>query len=233
MILAIETATEAGSVALLDGPEPVAERALPPGRRQASSLLAAIDELWGDAGSRLEEVETIALSIGPGSFTGLRVGLATALGLAFGQAVAIAPVPTLAALALRAGDRPRIAPLLDARKRQVYAGLYAPGAEPLLPDRLADPDDWIEELRGRGPVCLLGPGADLYRERIAAALGGGAEFLPESQGRPSAASVGRLGCEIARRGAALPPEKASLRYLREPDAERPAAAGQARGEAIC
>ena len=232
MILALETATEAGGVALLDGSDPIAECATGPGPPQAGSLLRAIDELLAESGLALEQVDLIALSVGPGSFTGLRVGLATALGLSFGQPLKIAPVSTLAALSLHAGNRLRIAPVLDARKSQIYAGLYARDAVPVFPDRLADPDEWAESLRGSGRVHLLGSGADLYRERFAAALGADAEFLPESRGRPRAVSVGRLGGRIARRGAALLPEQVRLRYLRAADAKLPDAAGQARGEAI-
>ena len=232
MILALETAAEGGDVALLDGPEPIAERAIEPGQPQAGSLLVAIDSVLAETSRGLDQVDLIALSVGPGSFTGLRVGLSTALGLAFEKPLRIAPVSTLAALSLQAGERPRIAPVLDARKRQVYAGLYAPDAAALLSDRLADPGEWAESLRGRGRVHLLGSGAELYRERITAALGSDAEFLPESLGRPRAASVGRLGHEIARRGGALPPEQVRLRYLRTADAKLPGAAGQARGEAI-
>jgi tRNA threonylcarbamoyladenosine biosynthesis protein TsaB len=228
LVLALETAVERGSVALLQGETLLGEREVGAGGQgQAASLLVELDALLREHARALDEVGLIALSIGPGSFTGLRVGLATALGLAFGTELRIAPVPTLAALSLRAGDAPLCAPLLDARKGQVYAGLYAPGARELLPDRVCDPDEWVAALPGEGAIHFLGPGAQLYRETFARALGSRAVWLPAETGRPRAASVGRLGARIA----ALPADQIELRYLRAPDAKLPSA-GHVSGEPI-
>src|SRR3989338_4556744 len=119
LILALETAVERGGVALLDDEIVLGERELGLGRGQAAEVLVQLDVLLRETERALDEVDLIALSAGPGSFTGLRVGLATALGLAFGTGLRIAPVSTLAALALHAGDAPCSAPLLDARKGQV------------------------------------------------------------------------------------------------------------------
>jgi tRNA threonylcarbamoyladenosine biosynthesis protein TsaB len=219
LLLAIETATEVGGLALLERGELLADRSVGPARQHAASLLPSLDELLQSCGRRLEEVETIALSIGPGSFTGLRVGLATALGLCFGTERRIVPVPTLAALSLHAGPAPRIAPLLDARRGQVYAGTYGPDAAPLEEDRLVEPRPWLETLRGLGPVHFLGSGAVLYAESIRAALGEEARILPPELGLPRSATVARLGARLARERAAIPPEDVRLRYLRRSDAE--------------
>jgi tRNA threonylcarbamoyladenosine biosynthesis protein TsaB len=154
MILALQTATESGGVALLEGGRVLGERDLGPEEPHAGSLLVALDGLLRQASRRLEEVELIALSIGPGSFTGLRIGLATALGLCFGTSRRIVPVPTLAALSLQAGNVHRIVPLLDARKKQVYTGLYGSGGVSIREDRVCNPEVWFEELRGQGSLCL-------------------------------------------------------------------------------
>ncbi len=219
MILALETATEFGGVALLEGTDLIAERELEPGQHHARSLLAELDQLLKRAGRRLDEVDWIALSIGPGSFTGLRIGLASALGLCFGTARKIVPVPTLAALSLHAGAAPRIVPVLDARRNQIYTGLYAPGAVEMRADRVCDPRPWFVSLAGEGPLQLLGPGAQLYRELALEILSATACVLAPEQGQPRASSVGRLALRLAREGALCAPEAVELRYLRRAEAE--------------
>lgn len=215
MLLAIETATDLGSVALLDDERVIAERALGVARHHTASLLPALDGLLRERGTSIDEIASIALSIGPGSFTGLRVGLATALGLCFGTEREIVPVPTLAALSLQAGGRDRISPLLDARKGQVYAGAYGPRAQVLVPDRVTDPGPWLEALRGSGPVALLGAGAELFADVIREVLGPDAVLLGPDAGRPRASTIGRLALELP----SVPAAEVRLRYLRPPEAE--------------
>jgi tRNA threonylcarbamoyladenosine biosynthesis protein TsaB len=224
LLLALETATEVGSVALFDGADLAAELEFGAARHHAASVLGAIERVLEDTSRRLDDVERIALSIGPGSFTGLRVGLATALGLCFDTDRLIWPVPTLAALALRAGDTPLAAPLLDARRGQVYAGLYAVGGVELESDRVTDPLPWLHHLAQRpetsaGGLTLLGPGARLYRNEIATELGDRARVLPPELGTPRASCVGRWAIAASRE---VPPGEIRLRYLRPSDAEVPA-----------
>lgn len=229
MILAIETAGERGGVALLEGEELLGERVIgEAGPQHTAELLPAVDALFAETGRVLAQVECIALSVGPGSFTGLRIGLATALGLCFGTSRRVVPVPTLAALSLGAGEVEPIVPMLDARKGQVYAGVYGPGGTLRQEDRVADPLPWFEELAARpgsGEISLLGSGAWLYRNEIETVLGARARLLPVEAGQPRAASVARLGARLAAGGAALPPEQVELRYLRRSEAEEKRAAG--------
>ena len=231
MILALETATEVGGIALLEGERVLAERVIGPERPHAGALLSALDELLHECELPLDEVDRIALSIGPGSFTSLRIGLATALGLCFGTERQIVPVPTLAALSLRAGRVERIVPVLDARRGQVYTGLYGPGGVCLEPDQVCDPLPWLEGL-GPGPLHLLGPGVSLYKEEIVSILGDRAQLLPAEQGWPRASCVGVLGAQLERLGASLTPEKVELRYLRKADAEERGGSRQASGKPI-
>ncbi len=219
MILAIETATEHAGLALLEDSSVLAERDLARERQHARSLLTELDLLLAACGRRLEDVKLIALSIGPGSFTGLRIGLATALGLCFGTARKIIPVPTLAALSLHAGETPKIVPLLDARRQQVYTGLYGPQGVSLREDRVCDPRPWFEALRDEGPLSLLGPAAQLYRKAAVEILGDAVHIHEASLGRPRAASVGRLSLRLLQEGAACTPEAVELRYLRRAEAE--------------
>jgi tRNA threonylcarbamoyladenosine biosynthesis protein TsaB len=219
MLLALETSAERGGVALFEDGTLVGEADVAEHERHAASLLSCLDALLGRVGRKLGEVERIALAIGPGSFTGLRIGLATALGLAFGTDRKLVPVPTLAALALQAEANGWIAPLVDARRGEVYAGLYDANANPLLPDACASVSDFLAALPDREPIALLGSGAQLHRAELTAALGGRARFLPLAAGVLRARSVGVLGHRLALAGADLPPERVELRYLRRAEAE--------------
>ncbi len=223
MLLALETSAERGGVALLAGDALLGEEDVAEGERHAASLLVCLDRLLARVGRRHAEIERIALAIGPGSFTGLRIGLATALGLAFGTDRQLVPVPTLAALALQAEGAGRVAPLLDARRGEVYAGLYdVGGAEPreVLADRCCALPDWLASLpRSDAPLALLGSGVGPHRSELEAALGARARFLPEAAGVLRARTVGRLGLRLAANGMSCAPEAVELRYLRRAEAE--------------
>ena len=219
MLLAIETATEVGGIALLEHGALRGEITLGEADSYNAALMPAIDQALRACGCTLDAVSVIALSVGPGSFTGLRIGLATTLGLCFGTDRRVVPVPTLAALSLRAWGAPRIAPLLDARKGQIYAGLYGPGGEPLAEDRVTDPLPWLESLKQQGPISFLGPGALLYRNEIETVLGSQAELLVGPETWPRPATVGWLGERLRKGGAARAPAEVELRYLRPAEAE--------------
>jgi len=232
-IIALEAATEAGSVALLENSHLLAERSFGESQRSASALLVALDELLERSDRRLEDFGLIALSIGPGSFTGLRVGLAMALGLCFDSERRIVPVPTLAALSTHAGETERIVPMLDARRGEVYAGVYGPAGRPLADERVCDPREWIPTLAAEGgPLTFVGSGALRYAETIETALGDRARILGHEQARPRAASVGSLGARLASLGASLSAAKVELRYLRRPAAEEARRAGHPSAEPI-
>lgn len=219
MLLALETSAERGGVALFDGESLVGEADVGADERHAASLLVCLDELLARVSRKLDEVDKIALAIGPGSFTGLRIGLATALGLAFDTPRRLVPVPTLAALSLQAEGESLVAPLVDARRGEVYAGLYDGDANPLLPDACTPLADWLPRLPARAPIVFLGSGAELQRQKLAAELGPRARFLPVERGVLRARTVGVLGHRLARAGADLPPEAVELRYLRRAEAE--------------
>lgn len=228
MIVALETSSEVGGVALVEDQRVIAERVLGAREHAARELLPALDDVLRERGRTLGDVRAIAVSIGPGSFTGLRIGLATALGLCFGTPLRIVPVPTLAALALRAelpADAAEpVAALLDARKGQVYAGLYSARGDALAEDRVCDPLPFLQSLLQAERVALIGPGAQLYRNEIEAVLGRRARIVDAERGWPSAGSVGLLGERLAEAGLLLPAGEVQLRYLRASQAEVEAAA---------
>src|SRR2546428_11980959 len=124
-VLAVEASTLAGGAALLDGEVVVGEYALDVGATHSERLMGAIDRFLTDAGWTVRDLEGLAVSVGPGSFTGLRIGLSTVKGLALALSIPIVAVPTLDAMAapLPFAALP-VCPVLDARKREVYASLY-------------------------------------------------------------------------------------------------------------
>jgi tRNA threonylcarbamoyladenosine biosynthesis protein TsaB len=232
MLLALETSAERGSIALFDGERLIGDAWLDAGERHAASLLVCLDRLLSRHERALAEVDRIALAIGPGSFTGLRIGLATALGLAFGTDRLLVPVPTLAALATQADVRGLIAPILDARRGEVYAGLYHADGREVVPDSCSSVSAFLARLPAGEAIALLGGGVELHRAEIEARLGGSVVFLPVAAGCLRASSVGRLGLRLEAAGHALAPERVELRYLRRAEAESRRLALHAHGEPI-
>ena len=218
LLLAVESATPRTRVALLRGGTLVCERACEPGAPTAEVLLPAIDAALDEAHARLTDVASFGISIGPGSFTGLRIGLATVKGLAFGTDCTAVPVPTLAALALAApeGPGPAVA-MLDARRGEVYAASYQPGSsrEDRVPCSVYGP----EALAGLlPPVCrLVGEGALVCGEALQALLGPEVRLFPNVE--PRAAHVGQLAFAALAGGAGCDPAELAPRYLRRAQAE--------------
>ena len=126
-----------------------------------------------------------------------------------------------------------IVPMLDARRGEVYSGLYAPHGNQLQEDRVTDPGSWVRSLTDTGDrLHFLGSGALRYAELIEAAHGDRACILSADQARPRAASVGVLGARLAEAGGSLPAPEVELRYLRRPQAEVSRSAGHSPAEPI-
>jgi tRNA threonylcarbamoyladenosine biosynthesis protein TsaB len=219
VILAIESATSRISVALLRGERVLRELASEDGRPPSERLLPALDALLRAEGVRLDAVEAFAVSIGPGSFTGLRVGIATAKGLAFASGRAVAAVPTLDALALPAlGGGAPVAAILDARRGEVYAALFGPGGERLAPDAVLAPEALAERLP-EGTRLVVGEGGGPAAEAIARSLGSRVRVLPAPHGVAGAGAVGVLGARALARGEGLAAAALAPRYVRRAEAE--------------
>jgi tRNA threonylcarbamoyladenosine biosynthesis protein TsaB len=222
LLLAVETSCGTPSVALLRGEELLAEEQAAAGRSGAESLLPCVDAVLRRAGVALEAVESFAISIGPGSFTGLRIGVATLKGLAFGTGLPIAPVPTLAVLARAApGARDPVVALVDARRGELYAAAYrleGEGREP-VPCEPAEGVYTPEQLAPRlPPACLLvGEGVALCGERIRALARSDVRLGPAAE--PHARDVGILGARRIARGEAVDAAALVPRYVRRAEAE--------------
>ena len=213
-VLAVETSTLAGGAALLDGGLVVGEYTLDISLTHSERLMGTIDRLLTDAGWTVRDLEGLAVSVGPGSFTGLRIGLSTVKGLALALTIPIAAVPTLDAMAtlLPFAALP-VCPVLDARKREVYASLYRwDGADmrrewnylALAPADLARRLD--------EPVIVLGDAADQVDSPHARRI------RPPRRG-PSPAAVGFLGHWRLAVGDTIAPADLVPIYLRPSEAE--------------
>lgn len=227
LLLAVESATSTLSVALFRGEQVLALRAPTAGGHHAESLLPLIDELLAEAGVQEREVQAFAVSIGPGSFTSLRVGLATVKGLVFRSERLTVAVPTLEALAFthaaaaaESGPGLPCAALLDARRGEVYAAVFDLEAErprEIVPAGLFAPADLAAVLPTR--CVLVGEGAPFIASELRRRVGGGISAPSNANGPPSAAAVGVLGARALSRGETDSAADLAPRYVRRAEAE--------------
>jgi tRNA threonylcarbamoyladenosine biosynthesis protein TsaB len=217
IVVGLDTATAATVAGVLDGAGAVTEvRDDPePGARPAHAgrLLGAAEAALERAGVGWEQVERLAVGVGPGSFTGLRIGIATARALAQARGLPVVGVSSLEALARGAGETGVIVAVLDARRGEAFAAAWHDGAPALAPAAVA-PEALAERVAGLpGTPLAVGDGAIRFRGPLEAA---GARVPPDEEGvhRLRAEHVCRLGAQgtPTHRDALLPD------YLREPDA---------------
>ncbi len=223
LLLAIETATRVCSVALARGGEVLHVRANSDARLHSERLLPMIDALLGEAGVKLADVEAFAISIGPGSFTGLRIGLATVKAFALADGRPVAPVSTLAALCASADDGRRTGPvaaLLDARRGAYYAACVSRAGlarGDVLADCVLTPRDLATKLPN-GAHVVVGEGAREGAEQLAALRPDLALLTLHDLGA-NAASVARLGAQLLAEGAGRDAAELVPVYLRRAEAE--------------
>jgi tRNA threonylcarbamoyladenosine biosynthesis protein TsaB len=223
VILALETATLCGSVALVSRTGCLAEFSLQSGETHSRRILAGIDWLLKETGIDWQTVDAIAVSQGPGSFTGLRIGLATAKGLALAGAAKLIGIGTLDGLAaqLFAAGEILICPVLDARKKEVYSGFYKCDDQG-IPRRqgqylVISPEQLCQRITE--PVVLLGDGAAVYRDLFNEKLGNYLRTAPAGLFFPRAATIGLLALEKWQQGEFLDPAGAEPIYIRLSEAE--------------
>ncbi|MDG2521491.1 tRNA (adenosine(37)-N6)-threonylcarbamoyltransferase complex dimerization subunit type 1 TsaB [Caulobacter segnis] len=208
MVLAIDTCLAASSAAVIDGDRTLASRTEPMMRGHQEALGGVVRETMAQAGVAFADLDRIAVTVGPGSFTGLRVGLAFAKGLATALNIPCIGIGTLDALA-EGRDGPRIA-AIDAKKDQIYwrafdgKGLVDPAAQPA-----SEAAEIAKGLFGGSPPLLIGSGSALLIEHFP-----GAEIVDRPLADPAA---------VARLGAQADPETAppAPLYLRPPYATLP------------
>jgi tRNA threonylcarbamoyladenosine biosynthesis protein TsaB len=219
-LLTIDTSTTVCSVALSCGEEIVAEYLISQGRTLTSRLLDCVDVVLKGAGLTVDELDGFGVAFGPGSFTGLRVGIATAKGLAMAAGKSIAGFSSLAMLAMNLPwAMYPVCPMFDARKNEVYTGLYACGSEAVLlaADQVVAPSLFLETLSG--PIIFVGEGAVRYRELIEAVMGERAIFAPASANSPRASAGALLAARAFALGEAVSAAQLLPVYIRRSEAE--------------
>jgi len=225
-VLAVDTSGPSVGVALLEGGRLLFECALTHKRTHSVWLMPAVEQALRQTERRMEDIDLFAAVVGPGSFTGVRIGVTTIKSFAQAMGKPCIGVNALEALAVGAGDfAGAVCPLLDARAGQVYAAAFGPGLPPhrLLPDAALPLPDFLEQAAGLAmPLLFTGDGAPTYAEAITERFGNAARIAPPhlSGLRAGAAAV------LARETASSAVSYNAMRplYLRAPQAERERAA---------
>ncbi len=232
LILGIETSTLTGSIALVEAPlskdaprgreKILGETTLSTPETHSARLMPTIDRLLRETSLTIHQVQGIALGLGPGSFTGLRIAVSTVKGLAYSLRVPVVGVPTLDALAynLRYAST-LVCPVLDARKKEVYAALFRGNGEGQL-EKISK--DWVlspEDLCSRIPekTVFLGNGIEVYGTLFKEKLGPRAVFVPPELSLPRAANVVRLSLTGFKEGQTLNVFSFTPIYIRRSEAE--------------
>jgi tRNA threonylcarbamoyladenosine biosynthesis protein TsaB len=235
IILGFETSTPAGSVAIVEDRHLLGERRWKTGKGHAERLIQEVDHLLKELSIPIKAVDGYAVTVGPGSFTGLRVSLATVKGLAMAMERPVVPVSTLEALArnvpasLHPAHPPaaaglqvgQVCPLLDAGREEVYAALFRRDGKDdwtrLLPDQIISAGDLLKQLSR--PTLFIGEGAARYETAIRRAMGKDSVFAAPEMMEPSAATVAGIGLSRLLRGETAQAKEVVPVYLRRPDAQ--------------
>jgi tRNA threonylcarbamoyladenosine biosynthesis protein TsaB len=199
-VLAIETSLASGTIAALDGDRLLAQSPLDPDQRTAQSFAPAIVAQLVAVGWRPQDIELLAVTIGPGSFTGLRIGITAAKTLAYAVGAKVIGVNTLLAIASQSPNEIQdLHAVIDAQRQQLFVGRFQrrilnlphrpsfPSLVSVHDPQIIDQEDWLRSLAA--PQAVTGPGLARLRSRMP----NGIVVVGESAWRPQAATVGRLG----------------------------------------
>lgn len=220
-LLMVDTSSFTGSVALIEGEKVLGEILLNVRATHSERLLGTIDRLLQDVDIGLAEVAAFGAVAGPGSFTGLRIGVATVKGLAMAMNKPLTSVTSLEALAMNAPHcRMPVCCLIDARKKEVYAGLYEwQGGLPsaIRPPAVMPPEQLLASLDNE--VLFIGDGVEVYRNFILHQMREHAHFAPGGLNQVRASQAAFLASERLARQGAVTIENFLPVYLRPSDAE--------------
>ena len=213
-VLAIDTALEACSAAVLDTDGKTVNESLPMIRGHAEALMPLIERVMRKAATTFAALDRIAVTTGPGSFTGLRVGISAARGIALASGKPAYGLTTLAAYAaphVAEDDRSTIVVAIDARHQNVYLQVFGPGARTLVAPRIASIADAVHAASGER-VRIIGTGADMLMAAWPADRP--APTKVENRRAPDVVWVGRMAMAVDE-----PPGPPKPLYLRAPDAQ--------------
>jgi len=196
-ILAIDTSTATCTVGLVDGSDLVVESVDQSGQTHARHIMVMLDEMLSQAKMSLEEVDGFGVITGPGTFTGLRIGISMVQGLAYALSKPLAGITSLDALAAQAKtELAHICPMVDARRQEVYYGFYelrTQGLRQTTPPQVGSPAALLEQIQE--PCYFIGTGARMYRQLITDTLRTGASFSAVDMDRIRSAVIARLARE--------------------------------------
>ena len=223
-ILAIESSSLVASVAIVEDGVTLAEYTANFKMTHSQTLLPMIDSMVGLFGIDLATIDAIAVSGGPGSFTGLRIGSATAKGLGLALNKPLIHVPTVDGTAYNLyGAKGLICPIMDARRNQVYTGIYRfeQEFEVVMEQDAMDIAELIEKLNSMGErVIFLGDGVPVHENKIRELMTVPFDFAPAHMNRQRAASIATLGAVYFAEGKIQTAEEHGPDYLRKSQAER-------------
>ncbi len=220
-ILAVDTATTTCSIAVVDGDTPLSELTLTRDQTHSKHIMEMIDFVLGISGLTVSDIDGFAVTKGPGSFTGLRIGISTVKGLAFASDKPIVGVSTLDALAFQFYLSPYlICPFLDARKGEVYFSRYRSVNGILkneIKHQVLPPESAVSDIKE--PTLFVGNGAIIYRNIIQDQVGKFAHFARMSDNIVKAASVALLSMDRFNKGTTDDISTFIPCYIRKSDAE--------------
>ncbi|MFO7866509.1 MAG: tRNA (adenosine(37)-N6)-threonylcarbamoyltransferase complex dimerization subunit type 1 TsaB [Candidatus Aminicenantes bacterium] len=222
LLLSVDTCDSAGSAAVMENTRLLGEINIESPLTHSERLMAAVDFLLRELDLDLSRIDGYALASGPGSFTGIRIGMSTVKALSYSFSKPIAPVSRLHALAFKLnGSGARlICPFLDAKKKEVYAALYEKkenGLQLVVPECAYSPDDFLARLPGRRVIHFIGSGTHGYRDKIRRYCHDKARISRRSFF--VAGEVGRLGYEMIKKNQGVDNREVVPLYLRKPQAE--------------
>lgn len=227
LILAADTSSPVLSVAITDENHLLAETYVECGRAHSERLLATVDWILKQAGVSLSDVEAYAVSVGPGSFTGLRIGVAALKGLALAHTKPLIGISTLPAMAQASGiQNGTVCPLLDARMKEVFGAVYSytSGSRSEVVPMQAAPIKTILD-QSNSDTLFIGEGAQLYADEIRAALPNAA-FGDSGLNHPRASAVAAEAIAELANGASADPASVAPIYLRGSQAEEAKRSGK-------
>ena len=221
-ILGIDTSTPCGGVGLVDDQGVIADTLLNLPVTHSERLLAAIGLVLDQSSCSLADLNGIAVSLGPGSFTGLRIGVSVVKGLAFATGLPVVGVSTLDTLAAQVAPTPyAICPILDARKAEVYTALYRYQAgsrvKRVTPYRAMRPEELVTQIQEK--TILIGDGTRAYGDYFRNALPSWVLFPAGPLCVPHGSVVATLGLELLQRGETLDTPAFTPIYVRSSEAE--------------
>ena len=229
-IAALDSSGLVASVAVIEDEVLVAEYTVNHKKTHSQTLLPMLDEIKRMVELDLGTLDAIAVSAGPGSFTGLRIGSATAKGLGLALNIPLVSVPTIDALAYNLyGTDKLICPIMDARRNQVYTGIYESVRNEdgtyvqrrILEQCAIGIEEIAKKLNGLGrEVVFLGDGVPVFKEQLAQIMNVPYSFAPANMNRQHAAAVAVLGMQLYRQGKAESAAEHKPEYLRVSQAER-------------